>query len=745
MKIDLAQIAIIDAIIGHEERILAAALYYTQVAGLTVLPLRPDEKILPPQATGINYQSGSRNKATIAKWFGPGGKFEGWNIGLPTGKMGGIVALDIDEPMALEALKKQYGADTFAGPMQTTPRGGVHYIYQYSTGITNSTGKIAKYVDTRGGADGTCGGHVAAWPSVVDGKKYGWGQGGEITAPPPWLVTVIHTTFKAGTGRGNEEVKDEDREEKFSVEDIQRILNGINPEKLSYDEWLQVGQAVNTQLPDPNTGLKLWDLWSRRDTKRYKLGDCHRRWRKFQPMGSIRIGTLMFIAKRFGAIIEDPSGVPIIREFDQLVEDMNKDNGIVCVGDKLRYAVRNPTQDRKFILFTKSDFKDYYADKSVVVVTKKKKEGRVSLADIWLSHENRRVCYNGLTIAPNEGLWTPDSKVNMWSGWGIEPEKGDWTRIEHYILNVVCSGNYDNYNYLVDWLAHIMQVPAKPAGVAVAVLGEEGCGKTTLDAIMAKILGDHHLHIHDDRILDRFNSLTIGKMLINFDEAVWAGGRKMLGALKNIITQSTIVVEQKGIDAFVVPNIARLYITSNENFALPAGINSRRFWALRCSPKWIGNHKYFDNLYQAIEGHEPAAFMHHLLHERKIISTLNLAPVTEELTKQREIYQVQGDPISRWFDDARALRVLGVGSIDVVRPGEPMNPWPRAVEKTALYHAFLEWSRNNRSEYKFGSSNFFTTVEKLGFRPTRLGPRQDRKYCYTVPPLKDEEGETDDS
>ncbi len=94
-EIDLEHIDQISQEGNHNWRILAAAKMYTN-AGFFIVPLRPGGKLLPPKHFKFTYGNATNKASTAQKWFGPGAKFEGWNIGIATGKKGGTFAIDVD-------------------------------------------------------------------------------------------------------------------------------------------------------------------------------------------------------------------------------------------------------------------------------------------------------------------------------------------------------------------------------------------------------------------------------------------------------------------------------------------------------------------------------------------------------------------------------------------------------------------------------------------------------------------------
>jgi len=82
-------------------------------------------------------------------------------------------------------------------------------------------------------------------------------------------------------------------------------------------------------------------------------------------------------------------------------------------------------------------------------------------------------------------------------------------------------------------------------------------------------------------VLDRFNGHLADAMLVQIEEAVWARDPKGEGVLKSLITENTMVVERKGIDAVTAPSYFRVLFTSNEKFVVHATEGERRYLMLR--------------------------------------------------------------------------------------------------------------------------------------------------------------------
>lgn len=80
--------------------------------------------------------------------------------------------------------------------------------------------------------------------------------------------------------------------------EVLSLLKNINPSKLSYTEWIQVGMALKHE----GYSAYDWDLWSSQDTERYKPGECYLKWETFNEQAGTIVtgGTIVQLAKEQG-------------------------------------------------------------------------------------------------------------------------------------------------------------------------------------------------------------------------------------------------------------------------------------------------------------------------------------------------------------------------------------------------------------------------------------------------------------
>ena len=82
-------------------------------------------------------------------------------------------------------------------------------------------------------------------------------------------------------------------------------LNSLDVAALSYQEWIQVGMALQAEGYD----CSVWENWSRND-RRYHPGECERKWRTFRGTASpVKGGTIVQMAKARGWVPACGDGV----------------------------------------------------------------------------------------------------------------------------------------------------------------------------------------------------------------------------------------------------------------------------------------------------------------------------------------------------------------------------------------------------------------------------------------------------
>ncbi len=83
----------------------------------------------------------------------------------------------------------------------------------------------------------------------------------------------------------------------YQNDNLDALLDWIDPAALSYQEWCGIGMA----LKDAGYDWSVWDVWSQRDGARYHSGECEKKWRSFNGNEHpITAGTIVHMALENG-------------------------------------------------------------------------------------------------------------------------------------------------------------------------------------------------------------------------------------------------------------------------------------------------------------------------------------------------------------------------------------------------------------------------------------------------------------
>ena len=215
------------------------------------------------------------------------------------------------------------------------------------------------------------------------------------------------------------------------------------------------------------------------------------------------------------------------------------------------------------------------------------------VADVWLHHPDRRQFIGGVIFDPSGRHVRPD-KLNLWQGFNVKPRPGSWTRLQDHILKIVCAGDSSLRDWLIGWMARLVQSPGEQGEVAVVMRGIEGCGKGTLAKALLHILGQHGMAISNAKHLTgNFNGHLRDTVLLFADEAFFAGDRAHVGVLKALITEPTLTIEAKYANAVQMPNFVHLMMASNEEWVVPAGPGGQAVPCLGCVGRQSKRYRLF--------------------------------------------------------------------------------------------------------------------------------------------------------
>jgi hypothetical protein len=296
----------------------------------------------------------------------------------------------------------------------------------------------------------------------------------------------------------------------------------------------------------------------------------------FMVNREIDVGALGALTETFGVTwkIKDWQKSSVPAEFDE-----NQGTSYAAVKlqfEEDHFIVRKPlmwSAHGKFV--PKADFMDLAAEYQY----KNEKGNDTGIFPKWLSDKTKR-SYASVTCVPFNPLQedtTPDDVFNeaipMSFDYVAKDERNQTALDDFKYIIEHLTNTEEEQNYLVRWVADILQNPATNPQVIVVIKGHyEGAGKDTLMKTILQIIGSTYVSSVDDMdmVFGAYNPALDRKLLLQFNEAQSSQGVKFNDKIKNLVTQDTNTIKQKYEKDKQQPNYVRPVVTSNHGNPLIA-------------------------------------------------------------------------------------------------------------------------------------------------------------------------------
>jgi hypothetical protein len=649
-------------------------------------------------------------------------------VGVACGPASGVDILDIDPRHGGDAWEQQNSDRLPNTLVHATPGGGRHHVFRHHPGVRNRQGAPASGVDVRGE------GGYAVWPPsagyevVHDVGPTAWPQWllGQViirTEPPPRPISRASTTAISNTrldgllrsllARLSQAPEGQKHEVLLR---IARTIGGYADLLGMSDDQLvalMLGALPDTVLDWRNAEKTARDglgygraaplgLEDRADQRGGTPGDPPRELQGPDPNPKPEAPPPTSGGKGFS----DPDYDVLVevgmlgRNFtlNELIDIFNRKFAVADDEGKplVMWAVRDDELKREhYRRATFRDFMQLYQNRKFSLEIKDANGNTTiieqSYARWWLNHERRRQYLGGVVFDPSGNA--PSSKLNLWRSFAVEPKQGDWSLMRHHIRDVICGGRREAYDYLIRWLARMMQFPWLAAETAIVLRGPKGAGKGILGRWFLRLLGQHGLHIvNAEHLTGRFNGHLRDTIFVFADECFYAGDRKHESVLKALITEERLLIEAKYENPTLARNMLHILMASNVTWVVPASADERRYFVLDTIPDRVGDLAYFEAINQQMEAGGAAAMLYDLLHLDLAGFNHRDVPGTPELDEQK-LHSL--DSLHRWW-----LAVLDRGFVWKSRFGDAaFTAWDTFYTTELLARSYTQWCTENRVNY----------------------------------------------
>ena len=380
------------------------------------------------------------------------------------------------------------------------------------------------------------------------------------------------------------------------------------------------------------------------------------------------------------------------------------------------------------------NFKEDMKNRNIYYWSEKGTLETKSYYDLWWNWEYRRransiICYPYDKDEP--GI------INTWQGFNIDPERMEIMEnleketiepicqpILDFIFDTICSKSIDDYEFLLNWMADIVQnpTPKKPGISVILRSNSQGTGKGTFALIMQDMIGlTHSTKVQDvDKMLKQFNSIVENKLLVVLDEALFAGDKRQVKKLMTIVTEPTVTIEKKGVDSYETDNIMRILILTNERHVVDIPVDDRRFFALNVNDNRKDDIAFFGMIRSCMGNYGKESLYKYLMNRRYTFKDLRLRDhINQAMIEQKRqsltsveqwvVSLLERQHLKTFSDDRRWLASGNIGT---------------DVTLTDLWYDF-EMTYNVKRRHPINYQQFCIQVRDLGIL-SKIGRRKDK-------------------
>lgn len=355
---------------------------------------------------------------------------------------------------------------------------------------------------------------------------------------------------------------------------------------------------------------------------------------------------------------------------------------IILGGKACIMRIRRQT-DSVLECYDKQNWKEMFNTKTVF------KQGIKSAPAWWMSNTD----FIPTVFNPDPAYQARDGEYNLFQGFKCQPESN--RRAEKYlrlVKDAICRGNQEHFEYLLDWMAQTVQQPHRKdkVGIAVAIKGEPGVGKSTFAACFAELFGRSAYTVDNiDNITGQFNGVLFEKIVIVGEESVWGGDKKQYSILKRLITDSSVNISFKFKEIFSSKNYLRFIFLTNSEWSAPNEVGDRRMFVLCADEVFKKDTQFFGELWDDMRNGGFEDLMYILMN--RDISNRDFQrdlPITEWALEnvERSLSPV-GLLVDKWLEYG-----ISLGGRD--RDSLPPHEWGQEIPKELVYDEYRFFAKD---------------------------------------------------
>lgn len=551
------------------------------------------------------------------------------NIAFRTGICNDITVIDFDDQESIDWFNNNVDSFENVKGHRVKTTQGYHLYFKYSkeldellASFTKKKVCVIKKIDIR--SNGNC---------IFYGDGYNLEHfEKDLGQVPTQFLRRLKKHFEQTQIKPNENVESKsiklkiDRKE--CPDDISFILENLNPKRyINFDDWIKVAICLKHSFGD--TYKNHWLKWSKNSTihKEFQFNDTY--WDSIKD-GPLSVSSIYEMLKNDNfeafsklnekkkSIIDEESKHFLFGDYTLFMEGIQDYNDVVeFLKHTIRYiinkgnicwAVKIQDENNDIRWNVVKNFPTEFLDGFSYIVQNDDGPEEVSakFSSVALKIKES-ITKQNVIFAPYSPSslynFNQDKNLNLFAGWKIKYDKNfkiDETLLNpilHHVKKVFCKDDESLFEYIINWLASILQNPQNKTCVCPCFISDQqGAGKNLFwDWVGKEIFGTSYQYVSDiETIFSKFNKRFENSLLIACDEISSNGmAYKQNNQLKSIITQEKQSIEPKGMEAYQINDFRNYAMLSNNEHIVKIEASDRRYVIFECDNCYVGNFEYF--------------------------------------------------------------------------------------------------------------------------------------------------------
>jgi len=269
-------------------------------------------------------------------------------------------------------------------------------------------------------------------------------------------------------------------------------------------------------------------------------------------------------------------------------------------------------------------------------------------------------------------------------------------------IKVLSGHDAEGTEYIMDYLAHMIQKPGELVPVALLFQSKQGVGKNLFfETFVRVLLGNDYLlqTANMDHVIGKW-SMIQNKLLVILDETSGKDSFQGSNKIKNLISSPLITWEQKMKDPILINNFGRIFFFSNTETPLCIEISDRRFGVFRCANDFLGNKKYFEDMVIAFKDKAKQKALYSFFKNRDISKwKYSNRPITDAY---RDIQSVNIPKLALWLEERIYVHK---NAIDQGADMEALSELNDFCSK-GWYARYKKWLTDGGNNYEYHIQSF---------------------------------------